>query len=125
MNATEVKGISGGRWESCGPNAPGAIPLDDPKSPGANPYTDPPSWLAGTGFVRRESRAQSAEAVTLTAVSMPKGDDPDQTNAQWAMASPSGQLTITIHNPAAFGYVQPGLDYRVTIERIRGPRESA
>lgn len=38
------------------------------------------------------------------------------------MASPNGNLDLNIQNPGAFGYVQAGQEYRVTIERIRGPR---
>jgi hypothetical protein len=122
MTASEVKQYGGGRWVKCGPDDPGAVEAGASGSPMLT-YTDPPAWLAGSDYHRMEKRAQAAESYILMAVAMPKGDDPDRTNAQWAMASPGGQLTMTIHNPEAFGYVRAGEDYRVTIERIRGPRE--
>jgi hypothetical protein len=123
MQASEIKALGGGRYVACDPDEEGAIAADDKSSPIANLYTDLPGWLAGATHFRRQAHAQSSECITLTCVSMPAGSDPDQTNAQWAMASPSGQLTMQIHNPEAFGYVQAGREYRVTIERIRGPKD--
>ena len=122
MQAVEVLQMGGGRWVPCEPTDEGAVAMDDPSSPVANLYTDPPSWLTSSTHVRRLEQAQSAEAVKLSAVSRPKGSDPDQTNAQWAMASPSGTLTLTIHNPKAFGQIKPGREYRVTIEEVRSKR---
>jgi hypothetical protein len=125
MVASEVTGRGGGRYVPCGEHEPGAIAADDKTSPLSNLYTDLPTWLEDAKFLRRDPYAQAAESVALTAVSMPAGSDPDRTNAKWANASPNGQLTLTIHNPEAFGYVKPGAEYRITIERIRGPRESS
>ncbi len=63
--------------------------------------------------------AQAQESIELAAVSAKGEDDP---NRDWASATPTGHLTMTIQNPEAWGYVVPGAQYRVTIERIRGPR---
>lgn len=81
-----------------------------------------PPWFDGITHVRHEPNIQSAEGIELTAVSAKDEDDPNRT---WAIATPTGHLTMIIQNPQAFGYVQPGHEYRVTIERIRGPQESA
>ncbi len=117
MAASQVTASGGGRWAPCNEDDDGAQPVDDV---GAikSMYGVPP-WLNTTGFVRYESVGQNGEHIKLTAVSAKDEDDP---NREWAMASPSGDLQLFIQNPAAFGYVQAGQEYRVTIERIRGPR---
>lgn len=116
MNATEVRKMGGGRWVACGPDAEGAKSLDE--WAGTYYYGAPP-WLASAEFVRLDPNQQSQEIVSLVAVSAKGQDDP---NREWALASPSGNFTISIDNPAAWGYVEAGGVYRVTVERIRGPR---
>lgn len=117
MSASQVNANGGGRWVPCAEGDDGA---QDVESCGAikSMYGVPP-WLTSTGFVRYEPVGQNSEFIKLIAVSAKDEDDP---NREWAMASPSGSLEMHIQNPGAFGYVQAGQEYRVTIERIRGPR---
>jgi hypothetical protein len=37
-------------------------------------------------------------------------------NEPWSSSTPHGQLSFTIGNPGAFGHIQPGREYIVTIE---------
>lgn len=117
MVASEVNARGGGRWAPCAETDDGAQKVEDVGAV-QSMYGTPP-WLATTGWVRYESVGQNAEGIKLVAVSAKGEDDP---NREWAMASPSGTLDMYIQNPGAFGYVQAGQEYRVTIERIRGPR---
>ena len=122
MIAAEVKHRGGGHWEACEEEDEGAI--DVAECPAVqNLYPDPPQWLLMTGWVRF-IKGTSSEEIELNAVGPAAGTDPDKGNSQWAMASPAGKLTMTIHNPGAWDYVQPGFEYRITIEKIRGPRDS-
>lgn len=116
MAATTVTASGGGRYVSCGPDDEGAIDIDKAN---VDTYYGRPPWFEGATHVRLDEEAQSSEAVVLTAVSAKGKDDP---NRAWAAASPAGTLSLTIQNPDAFGQIQPGATYRVTIERLRGPR---
>lgn len=49
----------------------------------------------------------SNETVTLSPVYGKDGT----ANAEWAKASPSGSLSLTISNPAAQGFLKPGGQY--------------
>ncbi len=120
MVATQVTVQGGDIWIACSPDDEGAISLDDDQASWVTKtvYTDPPQWLLGTGYIKQVRGTQANEAVELNCVSVPKGSDPDKTNAQWAYASPSGRLTLTIANPHAFGKIKPGREYRVTIEEV-------
>jgi len=42
-----------------------------------------------------------------------------QENAEWAAATPSGELTMTIANPAAVRQLEVGAVYTVTIQKSR------
>lgn len=117
MSATQVTANGGGRWAPCAETDAGASRVED--TPAISSMYGVPPWLATTGWVRYEPVGQNGEYIKLVAVSAKGEDDP---NREWAMASPSGSLDMSIQNPAAFGYVQAGQEYRVTIERIRGPR---
>lgn len=52
---------------------------------------------------------KSAEYVRLNAVYGKDGS----ANASWSQATPSGQVTLTISNPAAWGHLQQGKFYFV------------
>ena len=117
MMAQSVNASGGGRWAPCAEDDDGAQAVAD--TPAISSMYGVPPWLATTGWVRYEPVGQNAEHIKLNAVSAKGEDDP---NREWAMASPSGELTLFIQNPAAFGYVQAGQEYRITIERIRGPK---
>lgn len=117
MQASEVNARGGGRWAPCAEDDPGAQAVSE--CPGVQSTYGVPPWLNTTGWVRYEPVGQSGEQIKLAAVSAKGEDDP---NREWAMASPSGELVMYIQNPAGFGYVQAGQEYRVTIERLRGPR---
>lgn len=75
-------------------------------------------WLQGATHVRPKL-GQGSESFKLVCVRSKDADDPAH---QWWTASPMGEFTMTMENPDGFGYVVPGAEYRVTIERIRGPR---
>lgn len=118
MQATEVVQRGGGQW----------VPCECDDSSGEAHLTEEifrthhygtPAWLRGAKWVRRDMNAQGSESIRLTAVSAKDQEDP---NRDWAEASPSGELTLTINNPGAFDYVTAGGVYRVTIEKIRPPR---
>lgn len=55
---------------------------------------------------------KSAESVTLTAV---YSSDPNDPNHSWSQATPSGQLTMYISNPAAWGFYKGGQEYMLTL----------
>lgn len=117
MSASQVNANGGGRWVACAEGDEGAQPVESCQAI-KSMYGVPP-WLATTGWVRYEHTGQNSEQFKLIAVSAKGEDDP---NREWSMASPSGSLDLSVQNPAAFGYVKAGEEYRVTIERIRGPR---
>lgn len=77
-----------------------------------------PFWLRGHEFIRAD-QGHGQQAIHLTVVRSGGEDDP---NNDYFTASPMGELKMTIDNPAAFGYVKAGGTYRVTIEKIVGPR---
>lgn len=115
MVAHEVTGRSGTRYEQCGPDEPDARPVEDVFG---NYAYGVPVWLQGASHVRTVV-GQGSEQIKLQCV---RTDDPNDPNNQWWTASPSGTLEMHIENPEGFGYVVPGAEYRITIERIRGPR---
>ena len=39
-------------------------------------------------------------------------------NEEWAKATPSGSISLSINNPAAYGQFQPGDEFTVTFEKI-------
>lgn len=118
MAASTVTKSGGGRWVACDEDHPDA----KSKAGHLSSIYGTPAWLDDTEFVRFDPLAQGQEYIKLTAVSFE--GDVDDPNRKWAMASPSGHLELSIANPEAFGYVDQGHEYRVTIERIRGPREA-
>lgn len=118
MQALQVVGHAGHRYVACGADDPEAIETKD--ASGLDSYYGRPPWLKGATHVKTLRNGQSQESFTLTAVSAK--DDPDDPNRDWAAASPSGKLEMLVNNPEAWGYIVPGAEYRVTIERIRGPR---
>lgn len=123
MAATEVLSRGGGRWVPCAADDEGAMEVGEgPDKVQFSSAYGPVPWLASATHVRRDEHAQSQEVITLAAVSAKGVDDP---NRDWAAASPSGSLGLTIDNPEAWGYVKPGRIYRVTIEEVRGPRRNS
>ena len=61
-------------------------------------------------------KGQSSEKVTLRAV---YSLEPGHPNHEFWDATPLGELVFTIHNPAAFGYIEPGEEYFVEIRKAR------
>jgi hypothetical protein len=117
MRPSKVMTIGGGRYVVCQEGDEGAV---EAKAAGSM-YGIPP-WLTATGWVRLEPNATSGETWTLSCVS--STEDVDDPNRDFAQATPSGSLTLYVQNPDCFGYVETGREYRVTIERIRGPRDA-
>lgn len=67
---------------------------------------------------------KGSEAIKLMAV--PSGNGANDPNAKWAAATPHGELTMTINNPGAWGFFDPGAEYLVEIRKhvpSRGNRE--
>jgi len=56
--------------------------------------------------------------VQLTPVA---SQDPRSENGQFWQATPSGQIQMSISNPAAFAFFEPGAEYYVTFERAGLP----
>ncbi len=115
MKATEIIGRFGIQREPCEPDAEGAKPTEEVYG---NYLYGVPVWLTGASHVR-DVEGKGSETIKLAVVRSKGPDDPSN---QWFEASPSGTFEMTIQNPEGFGYVKEGQEYRVTIERIRGPR---
>lgn len=58
-------------------------------------------------------KVKTAESVIFFAV-CPPPDQPDHPNRSWSEATPSGQISMHINNPGAFGHFTPGKEYLVT-----------
>jgi|ERR1700677_1445735 len=112
MRCYEVTRRSYGMRVACEPDEEGAQAI-------ANP-ADLPFWLKGATHTRVETTKASQAVWKMSPV---YSTDPEHENRQFAQASPSGEFTLTVENPAAMNYVQEGREYRVTIERVRGPRD--
>lgn len=59
-------------------------------------------------FYAYRSQDEKTETVQLHAV---YSSDPTDPNYTWSAATPGGNLTMTISNPAAFGKFEQGKDY--------------
>lgn len=115
MVAEEVTGRRGNPWVGCDADDEGAVPTEEAFG---NYHYGVPVWLRGDKYVKQKAQ-QGSEQFKLAVVRSKDGDDPSN---EWFTASPTGSLEMTMENPEGFGYVVPGAEYRVTIERIRGPR---
>lgn len=82
-----------------------------------------------TGLLEREEpvpawsalvRGKGSEEIKLTAVKSHAIDDP---NNVWAVATPHGVLELTINNPRAWDFFEPGADYRIEITK-RQPQKA-
>ena len=118
MNVVKVTQHGGGKYVPCEEFDEGATPIADVAQ--AHSYYGVVAWLDGHEFLRFDPKVTSSEFWELQPVS--RKDDADDDNREFSEATPSGKLELSVQNPACFGYVTPGYDYRITIERIRGPR---
>lgn len=119
MKVEQVTAHGTGNWVACDPDDDGAVPIEQVNM--AHSWYGKTKWFEGATHARLDDTLQGGESFRLTAVSH-RGDS-DDPNREWADATPSGSLDLYMSNPACFGYVKPGYEYRVTIERIRGPRD--
>lgn len=117
MKATEVTDRFGVQRVACDADDEGAKSTAEVYG---NYVYGVPVWLEGADFVRDEE-GKGSETIKLSVIRSKGPDDPSN---QWFEASPSGTFEMTMQNPQGFGYVQAGCEYRVTIERIRGPRSA-
>ncbi len=115
MVATEVIDRRGVQRVACEETEDGAKPTAEVYG---NYHYGVPVWLEGARFVR-DVEGKGSETIKLEVIRSKGPDDPSN---QWFEASPHGAFEMTLQNPQGFGYVQAGEMYRVTIERIRGPR---
>jgi hypothetical protein len=60
------------------------------------------------------NEGQYAEEVKLKCVYT---EDRNHPNFEWSEATPSGELSLYVSNPEAFGKVKPGVLYHVTITK--------
>lgn len=116
MKAEEVTGRRGVQNVACGPDEEGAKLVEEVYG---NYHYGVPVWLEGATHVR-PVEGKGSENFKLAVVRSTGPDDPSN---EWFEASPNGELTMTIQNPRGFGFVRAGEEYRVTIERWRGPRD--
>lgn len=110
---TEVTKRAGGREVACRSDADGAMPTSE-WSKGFSGGV--PAWLMDSDYVTYDPDIQSAADVILIAVPSKGPGDP---NLKWALATPSGKLTMTIHNPDAFDTFEPGATYKLKVTRQR------
>lgn len=59
-------------------------------------------------------RGKGSESVKLSAVA---SGDPDDPNTKWSAATPHGVLEMTINNPQAWEFFDPGAEYMVEVRR--------
>jgi hypothetical protein len=118
MVAQEVTARNAAVWVPTTEDDPDAVRPADAFN---NYHYGIPFWLRGFEFIRPE-QGKGQESYKLTVV---RSGGPDDPNNDFFLASPSGEMTMTIDNPGAMGYVKAGEFYRVTVEKIRGPRESS
>lgn len=119
MVANTVTHNRGTVWEHCEEGDHGALPVEE-----CGGYYGVAPWVKEAGpFVRAKS-GRSQVSIKLNAVRPDRHGEPGapDPNAEWAAYTPSGELTMVIDNPATFDYFSAGDEYRVTIEKIRGPR---
>lgn len=116
MRCSQVT-ASAGAWVPCD-----EVDETNPNFP-PNPIVEgDPFWLRESGkqFKRYEPTARQFVRWEMSPVF---STDPDHENKRFASASPSGAFNLTVENPGAMDYVVPGYEYRITIEKVRGPRE--
>lgn len=117
MRATEVTTRFASGWEQAEEGDEGA---QRPADVFVNYVYGVPFWLRDFEWIRPNERAVQ-ETFKLDCVRSGGEDDP---NNDYFVASPSGTFTMSIENPAGQEYVKAGMLFRVTIERIRGPRNT-
>lgn len=61
---------------------------------------------------------QSTGSSEIVHMSPVYSSDPESENAQWAKATPGGQLTMHIDNPLAQGNIEQGKEYFIDIEQV-------
>lgn len=59
------------------------------------------------------SRYEACESVLLSPV---YSSDKSSPNYSWSQATPSGEVKLTITNPAAFGQFEPGKEYLIPFQ---------
>lgn len=106
----EVHEHGPGRYEPCDEHDEGAVRA---RATIYTPDGADPGWM-------RYVRGKHHERVVMAPVTSGGPDDP---NAQWAEASPSGSFEMQIDNPGAWGYFEVGQDYRLEITK-RQPQKA-
>lgn len=112
MVCTKVDAQGGLVWKPCTEDYPGAR---RPAEVFENYTYGVPGWLKDAEWVAQEPGTQSV-TVALQPVSAKGQDDP---NREWAEASPTGEFRMTIQNPAAMAYYEPGVTYLVETRKCR------
>jgi hypothetical protein len=115
MVAQEVTARHGTIWTPTAGDDPAGKTPDEAF---ANYTYGVPFWLRDYDYIRADA-GKGQEDFKLECV---RSGGPDDPNNEFFVASPHGGLQMSIENPAGFGYVVAGESYRITIEKIRGPR---
>ena len=115
MRCHTVTRRSYGLYLPCDPEAEGAVEITEPEKPNL------PFWFKGATHKRFDDSRTSQVTWEMNPV---YSTDPEHENRQFAQASPSGKFELMVENPAVMDYVKEGYEYRITIERVRGPREA-
>jgi hypothetical protein len=79
--------------------------------PGTAEFDRAPRWAQEAAD--REERPLVGTVRLQAVYDAPEGGP----NSEWATATPAGQLEMTIHNPAALRYFEPGEEYVVEIRK--------
>ena len=108
FNCSNVQQFGNGRYVLCDEGDEGAV-----KGHPASYYLEPGD--ADEHWQRWEPGISNIN-VELNAVASGGPDDPNQS---FAAATPSGKLTMTIQNPAAFGFFEPGQEYVIEIRKAQ------
>lgn len=109
FNCSTVQQFGNGRYVPCNEGDEGATE-GHPAS-----YYLAPDDPGRKGWQRWEQGISNI-VVELNAVGSGGPDDPNQS---FATATPSGKLTMTIQNPAAFGFFEPGQEYMIEIRKAQ------
>lgn len=89
-----------------------------------NPITESdPFWLKESGKKHKRYDPTARQFVKWEMIPV-SSNDPNHENKRFASASPSGAFNLMVENPDAMDYVLPGYEYRITIEKVRGPRDT-
>jgi len=111
MQCVEATARATQHWVACAAEHPDAQPLE-----AFNGWYGLAPWLEGAEAIRPVTGHGSTDVSFKAVSAQGEKDDP---NREWAAYTPAGALSMTINNPSLLRHFEPGVEYRVTIEKIR------